>query len=252
MSLFEAESIGVSFGGVRALHDVSFAVEEGEIFSIMGPNGAGKTTVFNLISRFYDLDQGTMTFEGKRIDKLPTHAVASVGIARTFQNTELFEHETVLQNLLTAHHTHRKTNVLSDMFFLPSVRKQELAFRRKVEDIIDLLDLQGYREQRIDSLPFGVRKIVELGRALCLEPKMLLLDEPSSGLNPEETEDLSFWIEDINEDLGITIVMVEHDMNLLAQVSGRVMALNDGEVLVIGTPDEVRENEAVITAYLGD
>ena len=242
----------MSFGGVRALHDVSFDVQEGEIYSIMGPNGAGKTTVFNLISRFYDLDQGDMFFDGERINKIAPHQVAARGIARTFQNTELFEHETVLQNLLTAHNTHRETNILSEMLFLPSVRRQELVFRKRVEDIIDLLDLQGYRDQRIDSLPFGVRKIVELGRALSLEPKLLLLDEPSSGLNPEETEDLSFWIEDINEELGITVVMVEHDMNLLAQVSERVMVLNDGELLVIGTPDEVRSHPDVVKAYLGD
>ena len=252
MSLFEARQIGVSFGGVHALHDVSFTVEEGEIFSIMGPNGAGKTTVFNLISRFYDVDQGEMFFKDTNITRFAPHQIANIGIARTFQNTELFEHETVLQNLLTAHHTHRKTSVFSDMLFLPKARKQELRFREKVEDIIDLLDLQSYRDQRIDALPFGARKIVELGRALSIEPSLLLLDEPSSGLNPEETEDLSFWIEDINEDLGITIVMVEHDMNLLGQVSGRVMALNDGEVLTIGTPDDVRSHEDVVKAYLGD
>ncbi|MYD42645.1 MAG: ABC transporter ATP-binding protein [Gammaproteobacteria bacterium] len=252
MSLFEATDIGVSFGGVRALHDVSFSVEQGEIFSIMGPNGAGKTTVFNLISRFYDLDQGDMLLDGESIRKLAPHQIAERGIARTFQNTELFENETVLQNLLTAHHTHRQTSFLAEMAFLPKVRKQELRFREKVEDIIDLLDLQSYREQRINSLPFGVRKIVELGRALSLEPKLLLLDEPSSGLNPEETEDLSFWIEDINEELGITVIMVEHDMNLLGQVSARVMALSDGELLTVGTPDEVRAHPDVVKAYLGE
>ena len=252
MSLFEAQKIGVNFGGVRALHDVSFTVEEGEIFSIMGPNGAGKTTVFNLVSRFYDLEHGDMYFDGERISTIAPHQVASKGIARTFQNTELFENETVLQNLLAAHHTHRQTSFLSEMLFLPKVRRQEILFREKVEDIIDLLDLQRYRDQRIDSLPFGARKIVELGRALSLEPRLLLLDEPSSGLNPEETEDLSFWIEDINEELGITVIMVEHDMNLLAQVSQRVMALSDGELLVIGTPDEVRAHPDVIKAYLGE
>ena len=252
MTIFKAKGIGVSFGGVRALHDLSFTVEKGEIFSIMGPNGAGKTTVFNLISRFYDLDQGDLYLNGERISTIAPHQIAARGIARTFQNTELFENETVLQNLLTAHHTHRRTSFLSEMFFLPRVRRQELSFREKVEDIIDLLDLQGYRDKRIDALPFGARKIVELGRALSLEPELLLLDEPSSGLNPEETEDLSFWIEDINEELGVTIIMVEHDMNLLGQVSGRVMALNDGELLTIGTPKEVREHPDVINAYLGE
>ncbi|MCY4096040.1 MAG: ATP-binding cassette domain-containing protein [Gammaproteobacteria bacterium] len=252
MSVFKAKEIGVSFGGVRALHDVSFSVEKGEIFSIMGPNGAGKTTVFNLISRFYDLDHGDLYLNDERISKIAPHEVAARGIARTFQNTELFENETVLQNLLTAHHTHRGTSFLSEMFYLPWVRRQELSFRKKVEDIIDLLNLQSYRDQRIDALPFGARKIVELGRALSLEPELLLLDEPSSGLNPEETEDLSFWIEDINEELGVTVIMVEHDMNLIGQVSGRAMALNDGELLTIGTPEEVREHPDVINAYLGE
>ncbi len=252
MSLFEARDIGVSFGGVRALHDVSFTVEQGEVFSIMGPNGAGKTTVFNLISRFYDLDHGAMYLNCEQISRLAPHQVAAKGIARTFQNTELFENETVLQNLLTAHHTHRRTGVLAEILFLPHVRQQELRFRKKVEDIIDLLDLQRYRDQRIDSLPFGTRKIVELGRALSLEPQLLLLDEPSSGLNPEETEDLSFWIEDIHEELGVSVVMVEHDMNLLAQVSHRVMVLSDGKFLTIGRPDEVRVHPEVIKAYLGD
>lgn len=249
--MLEAIDIAVSFGGVHAVQGLSFKVDKGEIFSIMGPNGAGKTTVFNAVSRFYDLDTGTILFEDEDISRVAPHVVAKKGIARTFQNVELFDHETVLQNLLIAQHTRRKTMLLSEMFFLPRVRNQEIDFRRKAEDIIDLLHLQGYRDQTVDSLPFGIRKIVEVGRALCLDPKLLLLDEPSSGLNPEESEDLSFWITDINEDLGITIMMVEHDMNLIGQVSNRVLAMADGKHLVTGTPIEVSTHPDVVDAYLG-
>ena len=252
MSLFEARDLTVSFGGIHAVRDLSFDVHEGEVFSIIGPNGAGKTTVFNLISRFYDLDAGSMSFAGEDITRLPVHRVAARGIARTFQNTELFEHETVLTNLLIGRHVHRGTNLLEELLFLPRVRRQDLAFREKVEDVIDLLDLQSYREQPIGGLPFGVRKMVEVARALCIEPRLLLLDEPSSGLNPEETEDLSFWIEDINQDLGITIVMVEHDMNLVSRMSHRVLAMADGEALAVGEPGEIQEHPAVLRAYLGD
>ena len=249
--MLETRNISVSFGGVKAIQDVSFEVNEGEIFSIMGPNGAGKTTVFNLISRFYNVDEGSIHFLEQDITKERPHAIAKMGIARTFQNVELFDHETVLQNLLIAQHIHRKTSFISEMAFMPWVRKQEISFRHKAEDVIDLLHLQNYRSKTVDSLPFGIRKIVEVGRALCLEPKLLLMDEPSSGLNPEETEDLSFWIEDINEDLGITIVMVEHDMALIGQVSNRVLAMADGKQIALGTPSEVRDHPDVVSAYLG-
>ena len=247
-----ADNIAVSFGGVKAVKDVSFNVERGEVFSIVGPNGAGKTTIFNLISRIYDVDHGSVTFDGKDITNVPTHAIAELGIARTFQNTELFERETVLKNLLIGCHIHRNTNLVKDLLFLPSVRTQELEFRGAVEEVIDLLDLQSYRDKVIGNLPYGVRKMVEVARALCLKPKLLLLDEPSSGLNPEETEDLSFWLEDIKEDLGITVIMVEHDMNLVSQASDRVMALTDGALITIGTPAEVQNHPEVLRAFLGD
>lgn len=252
MSLLEVTDLSVQFGGVKAVQDVSFAVDEGEVFSIVGPNGAGKTTIFNLISRIYDTTSGEIRFADQDITRLPTHRVAELGIARTFQNTELFERETVLNNLLIGCHIHRRSNVFSDLLFLPGVRKQELALRREVEDIIDLLDLQAYREQSIGSLSYGVRKMVEIARALCLKPKMILLDEPSSGLNPEETEDLSFWLEDINDGLKITVIMVEHDMNLVSQASDRVMALADGRLLTVGSPQEVQSHPEVLRAYLGD
>ena len=249
--MFEISNVSKNFGGVAAVDDVSFSVNSGEIFSIMGPNGAGKTTVLNLISRFYDVDAGTVKFAGRDITRVPAHEIARHGIARTFQNIELFERETVLQNLLIAQYIHRKSNVFSELLFLRPVRQQEVRSRRVVEDVIDLLHLQRYREQFIHALPFGVRKLVELARALCLKPKLLLLDEPSSGLNPEETEDLSFWIEDINKDLGITVLMVEHDMNLISQVSDRVLVLASGQSIAIGTPAVVKDHPDVIDAYLG-
>jgi len=252
LSLLRADNLSVHFGGVKAVQDVSFEVDKGEVFSIVGPNGAGKTTIFNLISRIYDVTHGRIYYHDEDITDVPTHRVAELGIARTFQNTELFDGETVLNNLLIGCHIHRQSNVLSDLLFLPSVKEQELGFREQVEEVIDLLDLQSYREQVIANLPYGVRKMVEIARALCLKPQLLLLDEPSSGLNPEETEDLSFWLEDINEDLGITLIMVEHDMNLVSIASDRVMVLTDGQLVTVGTPSDVRAHPEVLRAYLGD
>ena len=252
MTLLAADTVSISFGGVHAVRDVSFEVAAGQVYSIIGPNGAGKTTLFNLVSRLYDVDAGSITFNGEPITRVPPHQVAERGIARTFQNTELFEHETVLKNLLIGHHVHRQTALWEELLFLPKVREQDLVFRQQVEDVIDLLDLQSYRDQIIGNLPYGVRKMVEIARALCLGPRLILLDEPSSGLNPEETEDLSFWIEDINEELDITVVMVEHDMNLVNQVSDRVLVLADGVVIAVGTPNEIQGHPDVLRAYLGD
>ena len=252
MSLLRAENLSVHFGGVKAVQNVTFEVNEGEVFSIVGPNGAGKTTIFNLVSRIYDVTTGHIHFAGQDITQVATHRVAELGIARTFQNTELFEQETVLNNLLIGCHIHRQSNVISELFFLPSVKRQELEFRVQVEEVIDLLNLQSYRDQVIANLPYGIRKMVEIARALCLQPKLLLLDEPSSGLNPEETEDVSFWIEDINEELGVTVIMVEHDMNLVSIASDRVMALADGQLITVGTPQEVQSHPEVLRAYLGD
>lgn len=252
MSLLAANNLSLSFGGVHAVEDVSFSVNKGEVFSIIGPNGAGKTTLFNLISRIYDASTGSIRFNEQDISQVPTHRIAELGIARTFQNTELFEQETVLRNLLIGQHVHRRTNLLQEFLFLPSARQQELRFRKDVEDVIDLLDLQHYRHQVIANLPYGVRKMVEVARALCLKPRLLLLDEPSSGLNPEETEDLSFQIEDINEELGTTIIMVEHDMKLVSRTSTRVMALADGKLIAVGSPVEIQQHPEVLKAYLGE
>ena len=251
MTFFKAENIAINFGGIRAVDGVDFEIEPGTVFTIIGPNGAGKTTVFNLISRIYNPTEGRLIYQDREITREPPHAIAGMGIARTFQNIELFEHATVLQNLLLGRHAHRKSNLLSELLFLPSVRKMEVAHREKAEQVIDFLDLQQYRDTMIVNLPYGARKVVELGRALCTEPKLLLLDEPSSGLNTEETEDMAWWIQDIKNDLGITVLMVEHDMKLVSEVSDRVLALNYGRVLATGTSREVQSHPEVVKAYLG-
>ena len=248
---FQADAISVQFGGLKAVDGVSFTVDKGEVFTIIGPNGAGKTTVFNIISRIYNPTAGRVLLEGEEITRLPAHRVAGLGIARTFQNIELFEHATVLQNLLIGAHVHRTTNPLAEALFLPSVKRAEVALREKVEEVIDLLDLAVHRDSMVAGLPYGARKVVELGRALCTRPKLLLLDEPSSGLNVEETEDMAFWIEDISRDLGITVIMVEHDMTLVSRVSDRVMAMNQGRVLAMGSAAEVQRHPAVVEAYIG-
>jgi branched-chain amino acid transport system ATP-binding protein len=251
MSLLEIDNVTLRFGGVVAVNQVSFAVEQGEVFAIVGPNGAGKSTLFNLVSRFYDPAEGDIRFEGKSILSLAPDQIAGLGIARTFQNIELFEQATVLQNLLVGRHRHRKSSILSQTLFLPSVRREEHLHREAVERVIDFLDLQPYREKYIAGLPYGVRKVVEMGRALALEPKLLLLDEPASGLSVEETQDVAFWIEDIKNQMGITVLMVEHDMHLVATVSDRVLALADGKTLAMGTPQEVQNHPAVVEAYIG-
>jgi len=251
MSFFKVENLSIQFGGVKAVSNVSFEVRQGEVFTIIGPNGAGKTTIFNLISLIYPPTSGRIFFEGREITGMTPHRVANLGIARTFQNIELFEHATVLQNLLIGRHNHARTSLWQELLFLPAVRRAELAHREAAEKVIDFLELQHHRDSFVAGLPYGVRKVVELARALCIGPKLLLLDEPSSGLNPEETDDMAFWIEDIKKDLGITVLMVEHDMSLVSRVSDRVLALSQGEMLSIGTSREVQGDPKVIEAYLG-
>src|SRR6266446_1764424 len=251
VTFFAAEDLGVSFGGIRAVDGVSFEVEAGQVFTIIGPNGAGKTTIFNLISRIHDPSDGRLVFRDEDITRVAPHEIARRGIARTFQNIELFEHASVLQNLLLGRHAHARPRLLEEILFLPAVRARERAHREAAEKVIDFLELQAYRDSLVVNLPYGVRKVVEMGRALCTEPALLLLDEPSSGLSVEETEDMAFWIQDIRSLLGITVLMVEHDMSLVGAVSDRVLAVNYGRVIATGTVREVQAHPDVVKAYLG-
>jgi len=251
VTFFKADGLGINFGGILALDGVSFEIEPGQVFTIIGPNGAGKTTIFNLVSRIYDPSRGRLEFCDEDITRVPAHEIARRGIARTFQNIELFEHATVLDNLLLGRHAHKRSRFLEELLFLPHVRALEIEHREAAEKVIDFLDLQPYRDRLIANLPYGIRKVVELARALCTQPKLLLLDEPSSGLSVEETEEMAFWIQDIRTLLGITVLMVEHDMSLVSAVSDRVLALNYGRTITQGTAREVQEHAEVIKAYLG-
>ena len=252
MSFLEIKNLSISFGGVKAVDDVSFAIEEGSVFAIIGPNGAGKSTIFNLLSRFYEPLSGQLHFSDNDLLELGAKDIARLGIARTFQNLELFEHASVLQNLLVGRHVHNNQSWWRQMLFTDSVVDAELEHRRKVEEVIDFLELAHYRNQMISGLPYGVRKKIELARALCIEPKLLLLDEPSSGLNLEETEEMGFWIEDIRRDLNITVVLIEHNMSLVAEVSDRVLAIVNGRVAAEGSHTFVQNHPDVVSAYLGD
>jgi branched-chain amino acid transport system ATP-binding protein len=251
MSVFEVKDVSLRFGGVQAVANVSFTVEQGEVFAIIGPNGAGKTSMLNVITRVFDPSAGSVVFEGQDITRLPRHKIVHNGIARTFQNIELFEGGTVLDNLLLGRHRFDHGSFVAQWLWTPGVRRAEAASRAHVEDVIDLLDLMPYRNSPVAGLPYGVRKVVELARALSTQPRLLLLDEPASGLNPEETRELAFWIDDIQKDLGITVIMVEHDMSLVSEAADRVLCMNMGQVLALGTPAQVQGDPAVIAAYLG-
>lgn len=253
--LLRVEGLTISFGGIRALSNISFEVQKGEIYSIIGPNGAGKTSIFNCITGIYKPDNGRIFFKGEDITGLKPYQIAKKGIARTFQNIELFSHMTTMDNLMLGRHIHMKTGLWDGATFLTKnsrAAKEEIHHRRRVEEIIDFLELQSARNQFVINLPYGTRKLVELGRALALEPELILLDEPSAGMNLEEKGDLIFSIQDIRDEFGITIVLVEHDMNLVMDISDRVLALNFGEKIAEGLPRYIQKNAEVLKAYLGE
>lgn len=247
----EVQDIHLSFGGLKALDGVSFNVKGGEILSIIGPNGAGKTCLMNCISGFYRPQKGSILFEGKEITKMPPYKIAKLGISRTFQNVELYTRLSSLDNLMAARHIHMKRGALSACLFFGPTRNEEIEHRRMVEDIIDLLELEPIRKKPISLLPYGQRKRVELGRALAAEPKLLLLDEPMTGMNLEEKEDMARFVLDVSELKKIPIILVEHDMDVVMDISDRVMVLDFGHKLLVGLPHEVKNNPEVIRAYLG-
>ncbi|HVV92495.1 MAG TPA: ABC transporter ATP-binding protein [Hyphomicrobiales bacterium] len=251
MSYFAVENLSLRFGGLHALRGLSFGVDKGEVFAVIGPNGAGKTSLFNVVTRVFAPNEGRVLFKDRDITAIPRHRVVAEGIARTFQNIELFEDESVLENLMLGRHRFPQGNLFSQVCRLPSVRRADEASRENVERIIELLDLAPYRHRPVAGLPYGVRKVVELARALATGPELLLLDEPASGLNPAETRGLAFWIDSIRRDLGITVVMIEHDMSLVSEIADRVLCMNMGAMLAVGTAGEVQAHPDVVTAYLG-
>jgi branched-chain amino acid transport system ATP-binding protein len=250
MAELAVERLSLRFGGLTVLTDVSLHVDAGELLALIGPNGAGKTSVLNCISGIYRGD-GAILLRGEDINGKPPHEIARLGIARTFQHAEIFPQMTVLENLLTGRHSRIATNMLAEMLFLPSVRREELAHRKAIEKVLGFVGLTAYRHTQVGALPFGVQKLVGFGRALALEPKLLLLDEPSAGLNRAEREDLARLILRIKDELGLAMIWIEHDMQMVADLADRLHVLDYGRTLGVGSVADVLNNPAVIAAYIG-
>jgi branched-chain amino acid transport system ATP-binding protein len=247
----DVQNISLSFGGIRALQNIQFNVRQGEILAVIGPNGAGKTSLINSINGFYHPNEGAIVFDGRDITQLPAYKRAQIGISRTFQNIALYTNMTTLDNLMAARHIHMKSNLLTGALFVGRAQREEIQHRHAVEEIIDFLEMAHIRKTIVGNLSYGLRKRVELGRALALEPSLLLLDEPMAGMNVEEKEDMARFILDIHERQGMTIMLIEHDMGLVMDISQRVVALDFGQMIAEGTPDEIKHNQKVIQAYLG-
>ncbi len=248
----EIQSLRLSFGGVIAVKDVDLKVHTGELMAIIGPNGAGKTSLLNCITGFYRAQKGKIIFNGKDITHLHTHELVGVGIGRTFQNIELFPGMTVLANMTLARHIHCHYSFIKSFLFSQSVREEEIRHRQILEEIIDFLEMQSIRKQAVGSLPYGMQKRVELGRALALEPKLLVLDEPFAGMNMEEKEDMVRFLLELNNQWGLTMILVEHDMSIVMSIAQRIMVLNFGEKLGEGSAEEISANPEVVKAYLGE
>ncbi len=245
------DNISLSFGAMKVLDDISFDVRQGEIRSIIGPNGAGKSSMLNVINGFYHPQEGSITFRGEKRKEMDVHKAAASGIARTFQNIALFKGMSTLDNIMTGRNLKMKCNIFQQAWYWGKAQKEEIEHRQKVEEIIDFLEIQNIRKTPVGRLPYGFQKRVELGRALAAEPDILLLDEPMAGMNVEEKEDMSRFILDINDEFGTTIILIEHDMGVVMDLSDRVVVLDYGLQLADGPPDEVRSNQTVIDAYLG-